>query len=150
MCLCYIPILTALRMCAYVTSRSLFCYPARSRALSKQRLSHLLMEAISLVWGTKCLSLPQGVGTHSTSGMATSWALFKGFPVSVLFVLQLAYHHHTLVWFYCWDVTAHSVVYSVLSAGSTMWCWSDSMYICPMLYVLHHVNRLKGDQQLCL
>lgn len=76
-----------------------FCFanPARSRALSKQRLSHLLIEATSLVYGTKCLSLPQGAGTHSTSGMATLWALFKGFPVSVLFVLQLADHHHTLL-----------------------------------------------------
>lgn len=131
MCLCYIPILTALRMCAYVTSRFLFCYPARSTALSKQRLSHLLMEAISLVYSTKCLSSPQGVGTHSTSGMATSWALFTGFPVNVLFVLQLAYHHHTLLFgFIVW--TLQPIHWLILSFLLVLPCGAGPI---PCIYV---------------
>lgn len=51
---------------------------------SDQRLSHWIIEAISLAYSTKSLALPQDVRVHSTMGMETSWALFKGAMIFVL------------------------------------------------------------------
>lgn len=47
------------------------------KPISKQHLSHWLVEAISLAYESKRLQ-PEGLRAHSTSGVAASWALFKG------------------------------------------------------------------------
>lgn len=56
------------------------CFPGLvwGKALSKQRLSHWILEAISLAYDSKDVPLPQGISAYSTSAVATSWALFKG------------------------------------------------------------------------
>lgn len=97
-----------------------FANPAKGRALSKQRLSHWIVEAISQAYSSRGLPLPQGVRAHSTRGMAASWALFKGASVSDICAAASWSSPHTFVRFYRLDVTAPSVAHSVLSAGSTM------------------------------
>lgn len=75
-----------------------FANPARGPALPKQWLSHWIIEAISLVYSTKSLALPQGVRVHSTMGMETSWALFER---AMIFVLQLVGHYFlfsSIIW----------------------------------------------------
>ncbi|XP_065325845.1 uncharacterized protein LOC134621241 [Pelmatolapia mariae] len=96
-----------------------FANPNRGRALSKQRLSHWIIEAVSLAYGTRGLALPHGVRAHSTRGMATSWALFRGVPVADICAAASWASPHTFVRFYRLDVTAPSVAHAVLSAGST-------------------------------
>ena len=97
-----------------------FSNPAKGKALSKQRLSHWIVEAVSIAYGSRGLPLPQGVRAHSTRGMAPSWALFKGVSVSDMCTTASWSSLHTFVRFYHLDVTAPSVAHSVLSAGSTM------------------------------
>ena len=48
--------------------------PHKGKPLSRQRLSHWIVEAISLTYGCRGLQPPQGLRAHSTC-MATSWAL---------------------------------------------------------------------------
>ncbi|KAK0152765.1 hypothetical protein N1851_005700 [Merluccius polli] len=45
------------------------------------RLSHWIVEAISLAYDCRGLQPPLGLKAHSTRGMATSWALFRGVSV---------------------------------------------------------------------
>ncbi len=52
--------------------------PHTGKSITKQRLSHWIVEAISLAYSSKGLvSPPPGLRAHSTRGMSTSWALFK-------------------------------------------------------------------------
>ena len=55
--------------------------PHKGKPLSRQRLSHWIVEAISLAYECKGLQAPQGLRAHSTRGMAASWALFRGVSV---------------------------------------------------------------------
>ncbi|KAK7906753.1 hypothetical protein WMY93_015365 [Mugilogobius chulae] len=48
------------------------------KPVSSQRLSHWIVEAISLAYTCKGIAPPQGLRAHSTRGVATSWALFRG------------------------------------------------------------------------
>ncbi len=49
--------------------------------MSRQWLSHRIVEAISLAYICKGLQPPRGLKAHSTRGMATSWALLRGVSV---------------------------------------------------------------------
>ncbi|XP_047229391.1 uncharacterized protein LOC124872980, partial [Girardinichthys multiradiatus] len=91
--------------------------PARGKALSRQRLSHWIVEAISLAYSNRGLPMPRGVRAHSTRGIATSWALFRGVPMSDICAAASWSSPHTFVKFYRLDVTTPSVAHSVLSAG---------------------------------
>ncbi len=53
----------------------------KGRALMRQRLSHWVVEAIILSYESRGLQPPERLRAHSTRGMATSWALFKGTSV---------------------------------------------------------------------
>ena len=97
-----------------------FANPARGKALSRLRLSHWIVEAVSLAYNSKGLPLPQGVRAHSTRGMAASWALFKGVSVSDICAAASWSSPNTFVRFYRLDVTAPSVAHSVLSSGSSV------------------------------
>lgn len=79
--------------------------PTKSKVLSKQRLSHWVVEAISLAYDSKGLSSPNGVREHSCRNMAASWALFKGVSVSDIYSAASWSSPHT--WFYRLDVGAH-------------------------------------------
>lgn len=51
------------------------------KPVSSQRLSHWIVEAISLAYTCKGMAPPQGLTAHSTRGVTTSWALFRGISV---------------------------------------------------------------------
>lgn len=75
------------------------------------------MEAISLALNSRGLPLSHGVRVHSTRAVATSWVLFKGVPVSDICAAGSWCSPHIFVQFYRLDMTAPSVVHSVVSAG---------------------------------
>ena len=52
--------------------------PHKGKPITKQRLSHWVVEAITLAYSLKGLEAPVGLHVHSRRGIATSWALFKG------------------------------------------------------------------------
>ena len=65
-------------------SEQLFiCHGGRNRgcALSKQRLSHWVVDAIRHAFGVRGRPLPLGVRCHSTRSVSASWAALKGFPL---------------------------------------------------------------------
>lgn len=65
-------------------SEQLFlCYggPKKGRALSKQRLSHWIVDTISQAYGADNRPLPSGIRCHSTRSVATSWAAMRGVPL---------------------------------------------------------------------
>lgn len=90
----------------------------RGRALTRQRLSHWVVEAIVLAYESRGLQPPEGLRAHSTRGMATSWALFKGTSVRDICAAASWASPHTFIRFYRLDVTEASLAHSVLSVGS--------------------------------
>ncbi len=56
------------------------CFGGKGRgsAVTKQRMSHWIMEAISLAYEAHGLTSPLGVRAHSTRAVASSQAFFKG------------------------------------------------------------------------
>ncbi|CAM4713457.1 unnamed protein product [Leuciscus chuanchicus] len=63
------------------TSDQLFvCYGGKlkGKALSKQRLSHWIVDAIALAYKQQGRPCPPGVKAHSTRSVASSWALAHG------------------------------------------------------------------------
>ena len=97
-----------------------FVNPARGKVLSKPRLSHWIVEYISLSYSSRGLPPPHGVRAHSTRGVAASWALFRGVSVGDVCAAVSWSSPHTFVRFYSLDVTGPSVAHSVLSAGSEL------------------------------
>ena len=79
--------------------------PHKGKPLSRQRLSLWILEAVSLAYGCKGLQPPQGLRAHSTRGMATSWALFRGVSVQDICAAASWATPHTFVRFYRLDVS---------------------------------------------
>ncbi len=67
----------------------LICFGAGRRGLatSKQRISHWVRDAISLAYEARNLPSPLSLRAHSTRGVASSQALFRGVPWRI-FVLR--------------------------------------------------------------
>ncbi|XP_073671778.1 uncharacterized protein [Paramisgurnus dabryanus] len=59
------------------------CYggPRRGCALSKQRLSHWVVDVITQAYKRGGHPLPSGVRCHSTRAVSTSWAALRGVPL---------------------------------------------------------------------
>ena len=55
--------------------------PYKGKPVSKQRLSQWIVGAISLVYTRGGSQPPAGLRAHSTRGLASSWALFKGVSI---------------------------------------------------------------------
>lgn len=91
--------------------------PHRGKPLSRQRLSHWIVEAISLAYTCRGLQPPQGLRAHSTRGMATSWALFRGVSVQDICAAASWASPHTFVRFYRLDVSGPSVAQAVLESN---------------------------------
>ncbi|KAK0133511.1 hypothetical protein N1851_030971 [Merluccius polli] len=105
--------------------------PHRGKPLSRQRLSHWIVEAISLAYGCRGLQPPLGLKAHSTRGMATSWALFRGVSVRDICAAACWATPHTFVRFYRLDVSGPSVSEAVLetiSPDSDKHRYSPSQY----------------------
>ncbi len=65
------------------SSQLLVCFGAGHRGLatSKQRISHWVRDAISLAYEARNLPSPLSLRAHSTRGVASSQALFRGVPL---------------------------------------------------------------------
>ncbi|XP_051988692.1 uncharacterized protein LOC127648137 [Xyrauchen texanus] len=92
--------------------------PHSGNPISKQRLSHWLVEAISLAYESKGVQPPEGIRAHSTRGMAASWALFKGVSLQDICDAASWASPHTFARYYRLDVTRTPVAHSVLGVGS--------------------------------
>ncbi|XP_051815406.1 uncharacterized protein LOC127537286 [Acanthochromis polyacanthus] len=91
----------------------------KGRALTRQCLSHWVVEAIILAYESRGLQPPERLRAHSTRGMATSWALFKGTSVRDICAAASWASPHTFIRYYRLDVTETSLAHSVLSVGTS-------------------------------
>ncbi len=84
----------------------LICFGAGRRGLatSKQRISHWVRDAISLAYKARELPSPLSLWAHSTRGVASSQALFRGVPLEDICVEAGWSSPHTFVRFYNLDV----------------------------------------------
>lgn len=76
------------------------------------------MEGISLAYSSKSLVPPSGIRAHSTRGISTSWALFKGVTIQDICEVASWSSPLTFARFYKLDVTAQTLAHAVLSVGS--------------------------------
>nr|XP_055071026.1 uncharacterized protein LOC129451681 [Misgurnus anguillicaudatus] len=90
----------------------------RGRPISRQRLSHWIVEGIVLCYNNSNIEPPKGLRAHSTRGMATSWALFKGISIQEICAAASWSSPHTFARFYSLDVTEPSLAHSVLEVNS--------------------------------
>ena len=93
--------------------------PHVGKPVSKQRLSHWIVGAIALAYTSKGLQTPTGLRAHSTRGLATSWALFKGVSIQEVCAAACWASPHTFARFYRLNVTAPTLAHSVLSTVSS-------------------------------
>lgn len=91
--------------------------PHLGKPVSKQRISHWIVEAIQLAYSSTGLPPPEGLRAHSTRGMATSWALFRGVSIEEICAAASWASPLTFARFYRLDVTAPSLAHTVLSVG---------------------------------
>ncbi|XP_063050161.1 uncharacterized protein LOC134444913 [Engraulis encrasicolus] len=91
----------------------------RGLPLSRQRLSHWILEAISAAYQSKGSLPPEGMRAHSTRGMATSWALFRGVSIGELCNAANWASGNTFARFYRLDVSGPSLAHAVLGVGSS-------------------------------
>nr|XP_061814201.1 uncharacterized protein LOC133604909 [Nerophis lumbriciformis] len=103
------------------SSQLFVCYGARGRgsALSKQRLSHWVVDTISYSYQMACRPLPSGVRCHSTRGVATSWAALKGVPLEDICAAASWSAPGTFFRFYCLDVTSPHPLGAVFGSEGT-------------------------------
>ncbi|XP_048011810.1 uncharacterized protein LOC125245326 [Megalobrama amblycephala] len=93
--------------------------PHKGSPISKQRLSHWLVNAIALAYESKGVQPPGNIRAHSTRGLAASWALFRGVSLQDICSAASWASPHTFVRYYRLDVTKTSVAHSVLGVGSS-------------------------------
>lgn len=91
--------------------------PRMGKPITKQCLSHWIVEAISLAYSRKGLTPPSCLCAQSTRGMSTSWALFKGVTLQDICEAPSWSSPHTFAKLYKLDVTAQMLAHAVLSAG---------------------------------
>ncbi|XP_043992826.1 uncharacterized protein LOC122842750 [Gambusia affinis] len=88
------------------------------KPVSKQRLSQWIVAAIALAYTSKGQQPPEGLRAHSTRGLTTSWALFRGVSIQEICAAASWASPHTFARFYKLDVTAQPLAHSVLSLAS--------------------------------
>ncbi len=88
------------------SSQLLVCFGAGRRGLatSKQRIFHWVRDAISLAYEARNLPSPLSFRAHSTRGVASSQALFRGVPLEDICVAAGWSSPHTFVRFYNLDI----------------------------------------------
>jgi len=101
---------------------------ARRLATLKQRISHWVTYAVSLAYEVRGLPSPLSIKAHSTRGVASSQALFRGALLEDICVAAGWSSPHTFVKFYNldFDTTPGS---QVLSAHIFNWCLGEKSYI---------------------
>lgn len=89
----------------------------RGAPLSPQRLAHWVCLAIRTAYETQGLPPPAVVRAHSTRGVSTSTALFRGASVEEVCMAASWSSSSTFVQSYLLDVAAGSVAHAVLGGG---------------------------------
>ncbi len=102
----------------------LICFGAGRRGLatSKQRISHWVRDAISLAYEAQELPSPLSLRAHSTRGVASSQALFRGVPLEDICVAAGWSSPHTFVRFYNLDV-------DTAPGSQVLSVWTDRMLL---------------------
>ncbi len=102
----------------------LICFGAGRRRLatSKQRISHWVRDAISLAYKVRNLPSPLSLRAHSTRGVASSQALFRGIPLKDICVAAGWSSPHTFVRFYNLDV-------DTAPGSQVLSVWTDRMLL---------------------
>ncbi len=82
------------------------CYGgcARGRAVSKQRLSHWIVDAITAAYTSQGLECPLHIRGHSTRAIASSWAWSRGMSIRDICVAAGWSSQNTFARFYKLDV----------------------------------------------
>lgn len=82
------------------------CFGGRNKglAVTKQRMSHCVTDAISAAYEACCLALPLGVRDNSTRGTALSQTLFRGSSLEDICVVAGWSSQHTFIRFYGLEV----------------------------------------------
>ena len=103
------------------TEQLFVCYGGhnRGRALSKQRLSHWIVDTISQAYRVNGRALPTGVRCHSTRGVSTSWAALRGVPLDDICIAASWSSPGTFHRFYRLNVAAPHPLGVVLCPGSS-------------------------------
>ncbi len=105
-----------------------WCWPPRAWytkqiiATSKQRISHWVRDAISLAYEAQNLPSPLSLRAHSTSGVASSQALFRGVPLEDICVAAGWSSPHTFVRFYNLDI-------DTAPGSQILSVWTDRMLL---------------------
>ena len=82
--------------------------PKKGKPITKQRLSHWVVEAIALT--SQGLQPPVGLRVLLTQGLATSWALFRGVSAQDICAAASWYSPLTFVRFYMLDPDWNRVI----------------------------------------
>ncbi|XP_029937836.1 uncharacterized protein LOC115380768 [Myripristis murdjan] len=90
--------------------------PHKGKPITKQRLSHWVVEAIALAYTSQGLQPPTGLRAHSTRSLASSWALFRGVSVQDICAAASWSSPLTFVRFYMLDVSAPCMARAVLES----------------------------------
>ncbi len=85
----------------------------RGLATSKQSISHWVRDTILLAYEARNLPSPLSLRAHSTRGVASSQALFRGVPLEDICVAAGWSSPHTFVRFYNLDIDPGSQILSV-------------------------------------
>ncbi len=82
------------------------CFGGKNKvtAITKQRMSHWIVEAISMAYEVCGLTSPIGVRAHSTRAMSSSQALFKGSSLEDICAAAGWSSPSTFIKFYSLDV----------------------------------------------
>ncbi len=90
-------------------SEQLFvCFGGRTKGLpvSKQRLSHWIVDAIALAYSSKGVGCPIGIQAHSTRGLVSSWAWANAISIQDICMAAGWSSPSTFVRFYNLDVSS--------------------------------------------
>ncbi len=115
------------RSASFRQSNQLFvCYGgcARGRAVSKQRLFHWIVDAITAAYTNQGLECPLHIRGHSTRAMASSWAWSRGMSIQDICVAAGWSSENTFARFYRLDV--QSFASQVLSVSG--WCMFTTLF----------------------
>ncbi len=117
------------RSASFRQSDQLFvCYGGctKGRAVSKQRISHWIVDAITAAYTSQGLECPLHIRGHSTRAIASSWAWSRGMSIQDICVAAGWSSQNTFARFYRLDV--QSFASQVLSVSG--WCMFLHCYVC--------------------
>nr|XP_055023529.1 uncharacterized protein LOC129413761 [Misgurnus anguillicaudatus] len=107
------------RSAPFWTAEQLFvCFGGSTKGhpVSKQRLSHWVVDAISQAYSSQGVRCPLDIRAHSTRAIASSWAWYKGASIQVLCLAAGWSSQNTFARFYNLDVS--SLASRVLSVNT--------------------------------